>query len=248
MNRILNYIAATVGVLAFACTAFSQLKIDGQTKVVQVDRQVIVKEDVLVVQSVPFTVQAPAGGFLYSWDVPSGITAKKKGNALEVTAAAKGSVTISVEWVVIDFDKRATETKSASISFAVGDVGPGPKPPDPKPPDPSPAPIPVDGFRVLFIVETAANIPADQRAVLAAAEVRAYLNRKCADGPKVKEWRQWDQHTDVSGEAKHWQDAMKRKRDSLPWVIISNHPKGGYEGPMPKTISETLELLKRYGE
>lgn len=141
----------------------------------------------------------------------------------------------------------------ARVDFVVviGNVppGPDPKPPGPDPgPSPDTPPIPVEGFHVMFVHETADKLDSAQQAVLGSLTVRNYLNSKCkleADG-KNKSWRQYDQNDDVSGDYKVWQDAFARKRTSIPWIVVSNG-KTGYEGPMPKTVAETMTLLRKYG-
>lgn len=85
---------------------------------------------VTVIDGAPFQVEAPKGGFGYAWTFPPSMTATRKANILEVTAAPKGTVTVSVEWYIVDFDKRTIESRASSITFAVGEPGPGPKPPD----------------------------------------------------------------------------------------------------------------------
>lgn len=141
----------------------------------------------------------------------------------------------------------------AVCQIMVGDeptpTPPGPTPPGPTPPGPTPtpAPIPVDGFRVLMLYESAeaAKYPASQVAALHSKMVRDYLREKC-----VKEdlggWHIWDKDVDASAMPKHWQDALKRPRTELPWIIISTG-KTGYEGPLPADADKTLELLKKYG-
>lgn len=115
---------------------------------------------------------------------------------------------------------------------------------------PSPAPIPVEGFRVLMVVERAdgSDLTAGQRGVLYGATVRDYLDRKCPRGMdgRTPEYRIWDKDTVPVGHAAHWVDVMKRKRDKLPWIVVSNG-KTGYEGPLPSSPAEALELLKKYG-
>ena len=127
-------------------------------------------------------------------------------------------------------------------------VGQPVPPPEPTPTPPQPTPIPGDGFRVLIVRETKdlSNLPASQVAIFSAREVREYLNAKCVLEGNQRAFRIWDQDTDVSREAQHWQDAMKRKRDSLPWLLVTNG-KEGYEGPLPKDVPEMMALLKKYG-
>lgn len=127
---------------------------------------------------------------------------------------------------------------------------PPPTPPGPKP-QPSTAPIAGNGFKVLIVFESqdATRYPAAQQNAIYGADVRTYLNSRCATGPdgKTKEWRIYDQNTAMDGESKVWQDAMKRERKSLPWLILSDG-KSGYEGPLPGTVEEIDGLLKKWGK
>lgn len=131
------------------------------------------------------------------------------------------------------------------IQVLVGAPKPEPKPDDP----PAPAPIPGEGFRVLIVRETKdlSNLPAAQVAIFSAREVREYLTSKCVLEGNQRAFRIWDQDTDVSREAQHWRDAMKRPRQSLPWLLVTNG-KEGYEGPLPANVPEMMALLKKYGE
>jgi hypothetical protein len=86
------------------------------------------------------------------------------------------------------------------------------------------------------------------RAAIFGKTFRDFLNSKCvvgADG-KTKEWKIWDADVDTAGAEPHWQAAMKRKRDSLPWLVISNHPKGGWEGPLPDNVEDATKLVEKY--
>jgi hypothetical protein len=86
-----------------------------------------------VLTSLPFTVQAPVGGIIYQWQVPTGLTATTKNDRLEITAAAKGSYTVSVSWVSIDFKNQVVTSNYGQVAFNIGEVtpGPGPNPPPP---------------------------------------------------------------------------------------------------------------------
>jgi hypothetical protein len=131
--------------------------------------------------------------------------------------------------------------------------GPGPNPPGPGPtpptPPPSPAPIPAPGLRVLLIykADQLTKLPPGQQEIFFGAAVRGYLASACTLGPdsKTREFRCWSETTDVSGESKLWQDAMKRPRASSPWILISNGT-AGYEGPLPATADEALALVKKF--
>lgn len=142
---------------------------------------------------------------------------------------------------------------SDKVTVPVTIIDPEVPPPGPEPtpgPTPGPAPIPADGFRVLMVYESAdlSKMPAAQESVLMDSSVRSYLNSKCVPGTdgKTKEWRIWDQNVDTTNEVKLWQDAMKRPRQSLPWIVISNG-KSGFEGSLPGNVADTLSLLKKFG-
>lgn len=142
-----------------------------------------------------------------------------------------------------------TQIDEAQVTVTIGEPTP-PSPPVPPVPPPSPAPIPLPGFRALFIYESAelGKMSAQQQLVLTSQTIRDYLSSKCVAGPdgRTKEWRFYDKDTDLSADGKVWQDAMKRPRTQVPWLIVSNG-KEGYEGPLPENEAKTLELLKKYG-
>jgi len=127
---------------------------------------------------------------------------------------------------------------------------PPPKPIDPPTPD-VPAPIAGDGFKVLIVYEAmqAQQLPAGQQSAIFGKATRDYLNAKSPLGPdgKTREWRIYDADVDTSNETKTWQDAMKRPRTSIPWIIVSDG-KSGFEGPLPATLTEIETLLKKYGK
>jgi hypothetical protein len=77
-------------------------------------------------------------------------------------------------------------------------------------------------------------LPAGQRAILYGKANREFLNAKTAPGPdgRTRSWRIYDADTDVTAEAKVWQDAMAVPRQSLPWLVVSNG-RTGFSGPLP---------------
>lgn len=168
-------------------------------------------------------------------------------------AKSNGRYLVSA-WACVD----GKATRVARYLVIVGDappVPPGPVPPGPKPPDPpnpdNPAPIPVAGLRVLIVYETSelAKLPRGQEEVIRGKAMRDYLNAKCTTGPdgKTKEWRFWDQNLALDGESQLWKDAMARKRASVPWLVVSNPLRGGgFEGPLPGTLAETMALIKKF--
>ena len=126
----------------------------------------------------------------------------------------------------------------------------GPIPPGPIPPGPTPAPIPAAGLHVLIVEESAerGKLPINQQSIILGATVRDYLDTHCAveaDG-KTHGYRIWDKDVATNNESQLWQDAMKRQRSSVPWVVISNG-REGYEGPLPKSVDEMMTLLRRFG-
>lgn len=123
---------------------------------------------------------------------------------------------------------------------------PGPSPPDPKPPEPIPdaPPFPADSLHVLVVYETAtvAELKAGQRAILYSKAVRDMLDAKCG-----KNYRFFDKDQDASKDTPAFAAAMRVKRDSIPWVVVSNG-KTGFSGPLPQTAGEFETLVGRYAK
>ena len=209
--------------------------------------------------------------------VPKSVTTNKRGTAtIEVTTAGKSVVVANPFDDVTDVFRLYSDDPAKYIFRFEGDAAgsykllfitsigdkpvvapcvvtiPGPPPPPvppPSPPTPS-APIAGDGLRMLIVYDSAHadKLTTGQQAAVYGKSTRDYLNAKTplgADG-KTHEWRIWDKDVAVDAEEKVWQDAMKRPHASLPWLIVSNG-KGGYEGPLPSGIEETMTILKKYG-
>jgi len=208
----------------------------------------------LVVKAVPFKVVAPAGATDYTWSVPVGVESTDSDNVLTVTKAPVGQFVIKIKMTTIDFDAKKVTKDTGEVTITLGGVQPPTPGPTPGPgPTPSDVPIAGDGFRVL-IVEDAANrakLPASQEVILFDKSVRDYLATKCVKGDdnKTPERRICDKGIDYSKQ-KVWADALERAnskaKGTYPWIAISNG-KEGFEGPLPKTVDETLALLKKYG-
>lgn len=240
--------------LALCCGDTSGQEISlSATKKVVVEKEVAVeKGQILTAADFPLRARAPQGGILYQWQYPTGVVANKKSSVLEIVSAPKGINIISVTYAVVDFDNKTVKEMYVESTIQVGDgPDPGPTPdPDPPKPDPTPpAPIPVAGFRVLIIEESAdrAKLPPSQLSVIFSEELAKYLNAKTVSEGKYAGWGVFDKDIDTSKLPKTFQDALARPRTSLPWLIVSNG-KSGYEGPLPTTITETMAILKKYGE
>ena len=127
------------------------------------------------------------------------------------------------------------------------DPDPDPDPPDPEPDPDDPAPIPVAGFRVLIVYESAemTKYPIETQVIIAGADVREFLDKHCVDEDGTPGYRIYDADINTANDLEVWQNAMQRDRSELPWVIVSNG-KTGFEGPLPDTPTEFLELCKKY--
>ena len=100
-----------------------------------------------------------------------------------------------------------------------------------------PSPINAPGLNLLIVEESedTDDLPRGQQEILGTV-------------PFLKGWSyRIDDPTDPEpNDLQHWQDAMKRPRTTLPWVIISNGSTG-FEGPLPATLPEFEKLLVQYG-
>jgi hypothetical protein len=94
--------------------------VGGNVQVVKIDKVVIVKTDLTVVQTFPFSVKAGGEGFFF-WTVPQAVTFADKGDVLEITSAPKGNLTIRVKVFSAEVDggKIKYVTRVGSITFAV---------------------------------------------------------------------------------------------------------------------------------
>lgn len=144
----------------------------------------------------------------------------------------------------------ATTTADVIRKTVDVDSGHAPQPP-PTPPDPpkpvDPAPIPVAGFRVLLIEESAerGKLTPGQFRVMFGKNMRDWLDANCVKENNQPGYRIYDKDAVTKGDLKHWQDAMTRPRQSVPWVIVSNGTTG-FEGPLPATEDETMKLFQKY--
>jgi hypothetical protein len=87
--------------------------------------------------------------------------------------------------------------------------------------------------------------PIETQVILAGADVREFLAVNCVSEGGVAGFRIYDPDVALTSESPTWQKAMARPRSQIPWVVISNGTTG-YEGPLPKTPTEFLDLCRRY--
>jgi hypothetical protein len=151
---------------------------------------------------------------------------------------------INVDWKA---QKLTVNEYEESVWFGDKVPGPGPAPgpgptPTPTPTPDAPPPIAGPGFKVLIVLEKTLQheLTSQQTVIVFGEATRQYVKSK--DG----ELAVLDKDNDAGSLPKAWQDAMKRPRKSLPWVLISNGVTG-YEGPLPGHEEEWKLLLKKYG-
>lgn len=137
MRRPFAFAVLAIGIVAGL--AYSQeLEITGETKTVEVERTIVVKEKMKVVFSQPFKLSAPAGAFDYRWRYPPTFVVRDDDTeVLEVSSAPKGVVTITCKVTNVELKdgKIVTSRKTHLLTFAVGEATP-----------PGPPPQPVDAF------------------------------------------------------------------------------------------------------
>jgi len=151
----------------------------------------------------------------------------------------------------------------------VGDPSPPPDPAPCPPPRPSPSPPPTpspqatSNLRVLFLYDPATLIdmlPARQ-AILAAPELRSYLDQHCPaesgcaagtcplTAEKTPSYRFLPVRADVSKLPPVWRQTYRAAAGkAAPWILAANEAgQTVIDQPWPETLDETLKLLKKYG-
>lgn len=244
------YATAVVGAVLLSSIAFAQtvpLEVTGDNiRVVKVTKVVTVEEDQTVADA-PFAVKVPPGGFGYVWTFPAGVTATRKGNVLQVDAVAKpGTVTVAVEYTVVDFDAKKFETRFGETKINVGVVSPNPVDP-PKPIDP-PKPQPVTSFRVILVTESAKTLTAAQNSVLHGKVVRDYLTANTTPEAGWAGWREFDKDANADKDSptiKALWNAIKPKLTTTPCVAVEVN--GNVEIiPLASTPAEMVATFDTY--
>lgn len=212
----------------------------------------------------------PDGGKLtILWNASSGLETVQVDNQLFIWGTPGkytiDAVVIPLQSITVDgqtFDVIAGQILRLDARFKItGSVTPEPDPePDPDPDPITDAPFPSPGFAAIVIYETqeTGKLPASQSGILNSAQVKQYLNSRCAkiDGPDGKQtyaWRMWDDdYTDA--QLANSPDVMRtayravlsQAGGKLPWIAVSDG-KTGFSGPLPTNVADTMALLKKYG-
>lgn len=126
-------------------------------------------------------------------------------------------------------------------------VPPTPVPPIPVPPTPDKAPLTQAGLRVLIVYETSQVTPAMSN-IISGAKVRDLMASKGFKEDGTTCFRALDKDVSPANDQKWVQDAFARPRSSIPWILISNPSKGGFEGPLPQTPQAVADLITKYAD
>jgi hypothetical protein len=106
-------------------------------------------------------------------------------------------------------------------------------------------PINAEGLKVMVVYDKSPALTPDQLNIINSTELQTFINglSSCKDGQC---FRSFPANVEITTDEKYWQDAMKRPRKSSPWIIISHSKKGGFEGPLPNSLDELKQLIKKY--
>lgn len=205
-----------------------------------------------------FSVPLTEAGKEYSWQIqPAGVTSIYGSNDKETFVVlmnlTRGKAAAKQYFVsFVSYDAKQHDTHTITLKGPVAPEPPPtppvpPTPPTPPTPPPSPAPIPDPGFRVLIVYESGdlPTYPIETQIILTGQDVRDFLKANCINEGQTAGFRIYDDDVNLGSELEVWKQAMTRERKSLPWVVISNGTTG-FEGPLPKTPTEFLELCKKY--
>ena len=137
---------------------------------------------------------------------------------------------------------------------------PQPNPPQPRPPAPQPQ---ASNLRVLFTYDpaTLADMPLPRQAILAAPQLRGYLEKhcplesNCANGmcplgaAHTASYRFLPATADVSALPAVWQGIFNAARTKpAPWLLVVNEAgQTVVDQTWPGSVEETLTLLEKFG-
>lgn len=140
------------------------------------------------------------------------------------------------------------EVTRKDFKVKVGDAKPDvdPKPFDPVDPKLDDASVDTNGLYVVFINESGNRVTQPQFNVMYGATSTKWLDANTANVNGNPQWRIIDQNNVPVTEP--WASILKRKRDTIPWVVIISGKKYVYEGALSPTMTPTqfVEMVKKY--
>lgn len=116
-------------------------------------------------------------------------------------------------------------------------------PVDPKLDD---APVSTTGLYVAFINESGNRVTQAQFNVLYGSITGKWLDSNTVNINGSPQWRIIDQNNIALSEP--WKDVLKRKRETIPWVVVISNKKYVYEGPLSPTVTanDFIQLISKY--
>lgn len=105
------------------------------------------------------------------------------------------------------------------------------------------APFPTEKLSVLIVEETEDrdDLPPSQVSAIESVIWREYVKGKGGDARLI------EPKSKLSNEEDWVAKALEVKRDSLPWLVVSDG-KRGYSGPLPENLDGLLSKIKETGE
>jgi len=114
----------------------------------------------------------------------------------------------------------------------------------------NPIPVPKGDLRVVVIYESADEhkLPAGQRNIIMGQKFRDWVTAHCgkSDG-RTADFRAYDKDTDTANDYPWAQEAMKRPRAELPWIVVIKGTSIVHEGKLPADPDQAISLLSKYG-
>jgi len=155
------------------------------------------------------------------------------------------------KFVAVAIKQNEYTRKDFIVRVGNGSILPNPQPnptPQPEPPKPDPkldnAPVQTNGLHVLFIYESGQRISQNQFEILYGAKTAKYLNETCDRTNSQPNWRILDKDNPALPE--FYRDALKRKRTSVPWVVVVVNKQYVYEGELKESVDDFIKLLDKY--
>lgn len=108
-------------------------------------------------------------------------------------------------------------------------------------------PIDEDGLFVAIVEESSTRneLPVEVVGIISSPDVRVCTEKLGGTFRLLDPQDDEGNRVDLSRDLPAFQKAMALPRTSLPWLIVSCHPNGGgYSGPLPLSLEETLKVIR----